>query len=427
MIEQSRHVIGTLALSVALAPSVAAQSSIPLRQLSPAAATTTEPLGLLLGTRRLSDGRLLVNDGANRRLLIFDPSLARATVVADTGGSTGLKYGATASPIVAALGDTTLFLDRASRAFIVLDGNGKQARVAALPKAGDQLWVGNSKSYIDPAGRLVYRGGGGGNPARDTGQAVFINRFADSAAVVRADFETRTVDTVGRVKLPQFQENHNHRTPGAPTKQIVILFGHSLTDDWTMLPDGTIALVRSQDYSLEWLGMDGSRTSSPKMPFAWQRLDDGERKRLADSAAKETQAFIDAQRAKPAPPPRPDGSPAPRLAGRGDLVTGSIILMDINAVAQPAPLERIPEFRQPIRVGQTLADRQGNVWILPAMSSLSRGGGLVYDVVNRKGELTDRVELPAGRSIVEFAPDGALYLAWKEGDVWRVERRSIVR
>jgi hypothetical protein len=159
----------------------------------------------------------------------------------------------------------------------------------------------------------------------------------------------------------------------------------------------------------------------------WQRLEDDERRRLADSAAKETQTFIDANRARPAPPPRPDGTPAPRIAARADAVTGAIIVMDVNAVAQPAPLERIPEFRQPIRVGQTFADRAGNVWILPAVTTLSRNGGLVYDVVNRRGELTERVELPAGRSIVEFGPDGTLYLAWKDGDVWRVERRSIVR
>jgi hypothetical protein len=416
-----------LGLPCAAVQLAAGQTSIPLRQLSPAAATTTEPLGLLLGTRRLSDGRLLVNDGARRRLLIFDAALGKATIIADSGGTAGLPYGAIASPIVAGLGDTTFFLDRASRAFVVLDGNGKQARLAALPKAGDQLWIGNTRSFLDPAGRLVHRGGGIGNPVKDSGQAVYVIRFADSAALVRGNFETRTIDTAARIKLPVAQENHNHRTAGAPTKQIVVVFGHSLTDDWTLLPDGTIAIVRAQDYHIDWIAMDGTRTSSPKLPVMWQRLEDDERRRLADSAAKETQTFIDANRARPAPPPRPDGTPAPRIAARADAVTGAIIVMDVNAVAQPAPLERIPEFRQPIRVGQTFADRAGNVWILPAVTTLSRNGGLVYDVVNRRGELTERVELPAGRSIVEFGPDGTLYLAWKDGDVWRVERRSIVR
>ena len=44
-------------------------------------------------------------------------------------------------------------------------------------------------------------------------------------------------------------------------------------------------------------------------------------------------------------------------------------------------------------------------------SAQSIAGELVYDVVNRKGELFQRVRMPVGRSIVGFGKGGVLYLA----------------
>ena len=49
-------------------------------------------------------------------------------------------------------------------------------------------------------------------------------------------------------------------------------------------------------------------------------------------------------------------------------------------------------------------------------------GGPVYDVINRKGELVDRVQLPAGRSIVGFAGDGIVYMVSRDGTTQTIER-----
>jgi hypothetical protein len=50
------------------------------------------------------------------------------------------------------------------------------------------------------------------------------------------------------------------------------------------------------------------------------------------------------------------------------------------------------------------------VWILPRTSTLSRRGELVYDVVNAKGELFQRVRLPLGRALAGFGRGGVVYL-----------------
>jgi hypothetical protein len=427
---------GTFVVTVAamVGPMVAAaqnppsqQQNVPIRQVAAPTAVTSEPLGLLLGVRPLADGRVIVNDGQRRRLLMFDASLARATVIADSAGSTGLRYGPNASPIVAHLGDSTLFLDRAAQAFIVLDAQGRQARLAALPKNQDLLWIGGSRASIDPAGRLVYRGAPKGNPTRDTGQTVMINRLPESAPVVRASFETRTIDTAGHVKLPLLQENHRARQPDGSARVTVVLFGLSWVDDWTMTSDGAIAILRGQDYHIDWIAVDGTRTSTAKIPFDWRALSDEDQMRLADSAAKETQAFIDRTAAAP-PPMRPDGTPGLRIAARADLATGAIQVMPIDARAVAAPLDRIPDFDPPFRAGSVLADLDTRVWILPSVSTRALKGGLVYDVVDRQGTLVERVELPSGRSVAGFSAGGVLYMMHKDpSDVWRLERTRVVR
>jgi hypothetical protein len=70
----------------------------------------------------------------------------------------------------------------------------------------------------------------------------------------------------------------------------------------------------------------------------------------------------------------------------------------------------IDDFEAPLRPGSTVADLDGNLWILPRTTTLSRKGELVYDVVNAKGELFERVRLPLGRAIAGFAKGGVVYL-----------------
>jgi hypothetical protein len=48
----------------------------------------------------------------------------------------------------------------------------------------------------------------------------------------------------------------------------------------------------------------------------------------------------------------------------------------------------------------------------------------VYDIVNAKGELTDRVLLPAGRVIAGFGP-GVVYMGFRDGTGVRIEMAPI--
>jgi hypothetical protein len=48
--------------------------------------------------------------------------------------------------------------------------------------------------------------------------------------------------------------------------------------------------------------------------------------------------------------------------------------------------------------------------------------GSIYDVVSRRGELIDRVQLPAGRQIVGFAKGGIVYMIARDPSGSWIER-----
>src|SRR5688500_20276808 len=81
------------ALLMITASDALGQKLPPVRQLSPATAATSEQLRAVSAVRHLSDGRLLVNDIIGRRVLLFDSTLKKFTVIADTTSATGAAYG----------------------------------------------------------------------------------------------------------------------------------------------------------------------------------------------------------------------------------------------------------------------------------------------------------------------------------------------
>ena len=72
------------------------------------------------------------------------------------------------------------------------------------------------------------------------------------------------------------------------------------------------------------------------------------------------------------------------------------------------------------------AGRGGLAGLLPAGVTAAMMAPLVYDVVNRKGELVHRVQLPSGRQLVGFGPGGTIFLSVREGRELFLEKTRIV-
>jgi hypothetical protein len=114
---------------------VSAQQRPPIRQLGAVTAKSAENLTNVPSVRALSNGSILVNDMASRRVLMFDPQLSKFSVLADSTSATGNAYGGRMGALIAYRGDSTIFADPVSVSMLIIDPAGKIARVVAIPRA----------------------------------------------------------------------------------------------------------------------------------------------------------------------------------------------------------------------------------------------------------------------------------------------------
>ena len=285
-----------LALSPTLAqaqaqnePSRQAPPGPAIQRIATASAVSTEQLGAIQGVRELPDGRVLVNDGVRRRLLLMDTTMNTVEVVLDSLSEIANTYGTRPGALIPFRGDTTLFVDPASFAVVVLDPKGQMTRVRSVWRVQDVPWFTNVSGTFgfpapDTRGRIIYR-----VPARAAPPKVappsgvpYFPPEPDSAFIVAVNLETRMLDTLGAIRTPKTESRIRQSADNSFIfEQIVNPL--PATDDWAVLPDGTIAFVRWRDYRIEYLHPDGKVTSSQKLPFDWQRLLDDDKQRLVDS------------------------------------------------------------------------------------------------------------------------------------------------
>jgi hypothetical protein len=88
----------------------------------------------------------------------------------------------------------------------------------------------------------------------------------------------------------------------------------------------------------------------------------------------------------------------------------------------PAVAE-LPDYLPAIIPQAARPDRLGRLWVREYTPAARPGAErLIYDVIDRNGAIVDRVQLPEGRAISGFGPDGSVYLTAKFGAGVVVER-----
>lgn len=257
-----------------------------IRRISTASAVSTEQLGSITSVLQLSDGRVLLNDGTRRRLLMLDTSLKLTKVVLDSLSDTRNYYGTRAGGLLKARGDTTIFVDASAFAMVLLDKDGKIARVRSLPRVQDANALAGFSGYpgVDASGRIVYRiNAQAGRPkVAPPAGTPWIPTPPDSAFIVAITMETRKVDTLGVIRIPK-EENNVRVNPNGGINFQQVTNPLPATDDWAVLPDGAIAFVRARDYRVEYRDADGKITSGAKLAYPWTHLNDSTKQILVDS------------------------------------------------------------------------------------------------------------------------------------------------
>jgi hypothetical protein len=471
----------------------------PIRRIESAQAISTETLGAISQVRALSDGRVMVNDGMRRRLLIFDSTLTQATVVLDSLTEVENAYGSRPGRLIPHLADSSLFIDPATLAMLVINPAGQITRVRAIPFAQHvQSLTSAIASWGNPAfdtrGRLVYRITATTAPmaAPPLPGMPYVPSPADSAFVVGVHLNTRVIDTLGVVRMPKVVYSMRMEPEGYYSLNSVPN-PLPLLDEWAVMSDGSVAFVRGVDYRVEFRAPDGTMTSGDKLPYPWMRMDDTLKAKFADSAKavqiKNAQTGFVTQMIswsnvlnKPYPASfsvpesyvLPPGMPADWILPKGlsfppnyipacppgvaPTVTPQMMsvsptgAVSVNGGAPaaaatgapagaapaapqctqsyfqemygggytpPAPIYRaptlvrpadIPDYKPPIAAGATRADADGNLWVR-ANPMRPMPGGQIFDVINRKGEMIDRIQIPMGFTLVGFGEGKVVYLS----------------
>lgn len=412
---------------LAFATPLAAQTPTPPVRLINAPEATSKPLfGAAVSARQLPNGNVVVNDIGKRQLVMFDPSLQTPTVIADSVSGGANSYGPAPGSLTYFYGDSLLFIDPRDLSMFVISPAGTIARVAAVPRSQDAMAMGSNAlgaPALDTKGRLVYRGVPNlrmmGPPpgGRAGGAGPVLPDFPDSAAIVRVDLATRKLDTAGFFKIAKVKMNVTQSDRGfsVTSEQNPM----PLVDDFAVVSDGSVAIVRGQEYRVDWISPDGTLTPSAKIPFDWQRLSDEDKVAVIDSA----KAAFEKMRASAGT----QGGPGAMAmsTGRVTIIAGGDGPMAMGARAGgPAaggpqvnfisPSE-LPDYRPAFTPGAASADLDGNLWIrTTAVRKGAVAAGPIYDVINRKGELVDRLQVPAGRQIIGFGRNGVIYMAARD-------------
>ena len=307
-----------MALATSATSAATAQKPPPIRQIGKLERISTDSLASAAAALSLSNGSVFVNDITGRRVLLFDSTMSRTVIVADTTSATANAYSPRPGTLIRYRGDTVLLIAPSSLSMLVIGPSGNIVRVMAIPRSNEAQALGSGfwgTPGFDARRRLIYFNtlgvlpgvtmlrpqeplGPDGEPIafRQGVIAGFLssaNQRIDSAVVIRVDLVTRAVDTAAWIKVPRarrvLKADDQHLLKAIETTPDPL----PLVDDWVVMPDGSLAIIRGRDYHIDWLDGGGRWSSSPKMPFDWQRVDDTRKQALIDSTIKDWQATFD--------------------------------------------------------------------------------------------------------------------------------------
>jgi hypothetical protein len=249
-----------------------------------------------------------------------------------------------------------------------------------------------------------------------------IRTFPDSTPVVRDNPVTHAADTIAWAKSMLLTSVQMARADGRS-------IGYSKTrppeiiDEWAVLADGSLAVVRGRDYHIDLIGTDGRVTALPRIPYPWERLSDEAKAALSDSLNKAREEAMKT-------PPRVMGGGG-GAGGGGGGGGGGLGGAAPNRADYPAPPagsldvkpEEFPDYRPAFSLGAVRADAEGNLWIRTDQRVDADTTRNVRDVVNRAGKLIDRIIMPADRSIIGFDRRGNVFLLGRaDGGIQWIER-----
>ncbi|MFN8583503.1 MAG: hypothetical protein U0163_21315 [Gemmatimonadaceae bacterium] len=351
---------------------LAGQRAPAIKPFGKPVAEYAEPFTQISGVRELADGRVLVLDMMDKAIQVVDAQFSAATRVGREGRGPG-EY-ARPAQLIAAPGDSSLVYDVGAFRYLWIDQQGRPGGTLPLMIAGEAaLTIPAVIRGIDAKGRLVFQTTG---VTMKDGAPV----FADSTPVVRRALTGGKLDTLAFVHTGSVSP----RMSGSATSGLKIsgtMPAFPTVDDWGMLPDGRVAIVRGKDYHVDLVAAPGSVAAAPPIAYERVKVVEADKERVREATRKSrdmaNKAIADAMSSLP------KGRTPPK--------------MPTMTIDEPAswPAEK-PAFGQ----GALLIAPNGRLWVRRHRAAADTLP--LYDVLGVNGRVESRMTLPFKGRVVGF-------------------------
>jgi hypothetical protein len=358
---------------------LAGPASAQVVRLGPPAATLAEEFSAIRGVRELPDGRLLVSDYVDERVVLVD--FDRGSVIPRVRQGSGPGEARLPSRLVA-FGDSTLLVDLGNNRLLVLDREGRPVRTIASAHPGV----------------LGVRGTGAGGtlyyavPSWADQQGELPD---DSVRIVRWNPRSDREDTVAVIQGDRMRSD---RREPALTPRIPIV-GYAAQDAW-VVNDGVMRIVRAGGYRVETRAPGAAASFGPAYAYPTRAVTAAERLDFV-------RRFLTTS---PIGGKGPNGglghAPAPTEAEIAGILPGTQFAA------------RHPMFN----AGDLVAAPDGMLWVgRPTVE----GAPVRYDVFDEAGRRTTSVEVAPGRRVLAVGRTAIYAVAESDLGLQRLERYSL--
>jgi hypothetical protein len=380
MIPSDLSRVGRLTCICAALAALAAPAGAQRVRLQTPSATLAEEFSAIRGVRELADGRLLVSDYIDQRVVLVD--FDRGTVTSRIGKGGGPQEARLPTRLVRMPGDSTILVDLGNNRLLILDGQGRAARSMVTERPGLQGVRG-----VDATGAFYFA-----VPAWSEEHAL----PNDSVRIVKWHPRTDKLETIAVIQGDRMRSDIRSPalTPRIPT------VGYAAQDAWVMDDRGAMRIVRAAGYRVETRAPGVAPSIGPSHAYATRPV-----------SAADRLAYIRRFMAS---------SPT---SGRGE--NGGMGYSPTLSDAEVAVQARTTEYaeRHPMfSAGDVIAAPSGRLWVgRPA----EPGQPALYDVFDDGGRRVTMVELGSGRRVAAVGRQHVYVVLETESGIQQLERYAL--
>lgn len=362
----------------------------PIRELE-------DPFSLVAGGMELRPGQILVIDGVEMQLALADFAKGTQTPVGRQGSGPG-EYRAPTG-LIRMPGDTIWVVDAAQQRLVAFTGDLKPGPTLPLQTLDQQTMSTITAPFFgDRSGRLyassmtlqVGRGGASGVQMK----------LPDSVTVVRLQLrDQKTRNELAKVRFPTSGQPEMKQLSQTAFKMSLQYPGLVASDPWTVFPDGRIAIVRGDAYTVEFVAVDGKRSAPVRVAYDPIPVTDADKKAEMDEAQRQMKEQIKVAQ-KMMPP-------------------------NVNFEFELLPPATWPSHYPPVAALGLLTAPDGRLWVKRATPF--RVGREQWDVLDQAGKLVARWRLPAKTTLIAVGQGSVYTVRTDEDDLRYVQRVELPR